>query len=76
MKSLTNFSGSSVGDLGIPENMRFSLMLRDCRSSMFSFIILFSAVTVSSLEVTVASFVAMVETDCCSVLFSCVILSI
>lgn len=48
MKSFTNFSGSSVDGSGIPVNIRLSLMLRDCKSRMFSFMSLFSSVTDAS----------------------------
>ncbi len=67
MKSLTVFSGSSVGCSGMPEMIILSLMLRDCKSRMVSFIDLLSAVT----EVSWC-----VLTVCCSELFCRVSVSI
>lgn len=69
MKSLTVFFGSSVGCSGMPVKTRLSLMLRACKSRMFSFIVLLSAVTAVSCVVSVL-------TDCCNDLFSCVSFSI
>lgn len=45
MKSLTDFSGSSVDDSGMPEKIRLSLILRDCISRIVSCMALFSAMT-------------------------------
>ncbi len=45
IKSLTAFSGLSVGGSGMPVKIRLSLMLRACKSRIVSFIVLFSEVT-------------------------------
>lgn len=69
MKSLTDFSGSSDECSGMPVKTRLSLMLRDCKSRMVSFIVLCSAVTD-------VSWVVRVLTECCSDLLSRVSVSI
>ncbi len=45
IKSLTDFSGSSEVCSGMPVKTKLSLMLRVCKSKMFSFMVLFSAAT-------------------------------
>lgn len=63
MKSLTDFSGSSVGCSGMPVKTKLSVMLRACMSRIVPFIVLFSAIT----EV---SWVVIALKEYCSDLFS------
>lgn len=63
MKSMTALSGWSVGGSGMLVKIRLSLMLRDYKSRMDSFMVLFSEVTEASRVLMDDSWADMVETE-------------